>query len=167
MGVRIHIITLTVAVGIASSCVVSADDESTTKAMEAQYARRSRIMSHGDVQAMADTLTPDFCEIDIDGTVHKGKGSILKAVEYARDLSDVTHTATYKILHLRSRAREILVTNLFTVAVTGSHPTIVKDWLRETWIRTPQGWRCKVIRHIATRITIDGRLRKNQGTIPQ
>jgi len=140
----------------------AADEAKARRELEAEHARLMRAYRSKDVHAIVAACAPGFA-------YKTESGKVLTARDAERAIRDdmakagsiITADSTIQNLTLKGTTAVVVTRTRITAMVTGRdgrrHSAGTVGSARETWVRTPSGWRVKSYEELSSIRLLDGR----------
>lgn len=153
-----------IAVWLASLLVagtVSADKRAEQQ-IRAEYNKTIRYTKQKNVDGLLRQMTPDFLYKTKSGQVlSKQMVEMLMREQYARTKSVDKRTTTIKTMGIKGNTAQVTTAEeaVFTILDAQGHPHKLRSvaTTRDTWVKTPQGWKVKMTEVLDEKTFTDGK----------
>lgn len=154
--------------GLALACVflfftgASNADKQAERAIRAEYAKTVRYMKQKNLEGLLRQMTPDFLYKTPKGEV-MNKQMVEMAMREQFRLMRSVQKRTTTIKKMEFKGNTVLVTTEEELAFTFAdaqgkpHKAYTKATTRDTWVKTPQGWKVKMTESLSETTFIDGK----------
>ncbi|MGC8784977.1 MAG: nuclear transport factor 2 family protein [Armatimonadota bacterium] len=140
---------------------VSADKRAEQQ-IRAEYNKIIRYTKQKNVDGLLRQMTPDFLYKTKSGQVlSKQMVEMLMREQYARTQSVDKRTTTIKKMEIKGNTARVTTAEESVVTMVGAQGRIQKvrnvATTRDTWVKTPQGWKIKMTEILNDETFIDGK----------
>lgn len=137
-------------------------DKRAAREIRAEYDRILRYTKQKNVEGLLRMMTPDFLYKTQRGTV-MSKQAVEMAMRdhYARVQSVKKRATTIKKMEFRGNTVRVTTAESFVAIMLDSlgkpHEYVNRATTRDTWVKTPQGWKIKMTEILSEETFIDGK----------
>jgi ketosteroid isomerase-like protein len=137
-------------------------DKRAAREIRAQYARTVQYSKQKNVEGLLRQMAPDFLYKAKNGNV-MNKQMVEQAMraQYALIQSVDKRTTTIKKMEIKGNTARVITQEELAVTMVDAqgkpHKVVSKATTRDTWVKTPQGWKVKMTEILDEQTTIDGR----------
>lgn len=141
---------------------VTLADRRAERQIRAEYDKTVRYAKQKNVDGLLRQMTPDFLYKTRDGQVlNKQTVEMIMRQEYARYKSVDKRTTAIKRMVIRGNTARVTTEERIAVTVLDSQGRLRKvdnrATTRDTWVKTPQGWKVKMTEILDEATFIDGK----------
>jgi len=136
-------------------------DKRAAREIRAQYARTVQYSKQKNVEGLLRQMAPDFLYKAKNGNV-MNKQMVEQAMraQYALIQSVDKRTTTIKKMEIKGNTARVITQEELAVTMVDAqgkpHKVVSKATTRDTWVKTPQGWKVKMTEILDEQTTIDG-----------
>lgn len=146
----------------AATSPVRADDAAARKAIEVQYAKMASAMKHKDMAMLKSTATADFTmKMPGQPTVNMQQAEAMMKQQFAMMPSIEEVSVHIDKLTVKGSTAIALASEKMRATTKGpdgkTHQFADSSTARDTWVKTPRGWRCKFDDNLTEHSTLDGK----------
>lgn len=140
----------------------SSADKRAERQIRAEYAKTVQYMKQKNLEGLLRQMTPDFLYKTPKGEV-MNKQTVEMAMREQFRLMKSVQKRTTTIKKMEFKGNTVLVTTEEELAFTFAdaqgklHKAYTKATTRDTWVKTPQGWKVKMTESLAETTYIDGK----------
>jgi len=137
-------------------------DKRAAREIRAQYARTVQYSKQKNVEGLLRQMAPDFLYKAKNGNV-MNKQMVEQAMraQYALIQSVDKRTTTIKKMEIKGNTARVITQEELAVTMVDAqgkpHKVVSKATTRDTWVKTPQGWKVKMTEILDEQTTIDGK----------
>jgi len=137
-------------------------DKRAAREIRAQYARTVQYSKQKNVEGLLRQMAPDFLYKAKNGNV-MNKQMVEQAMraQYALIQSVDKRTTTIKKMEIKGNTARVITQEELAVTLVDAqgkpHKVVSKATTRDTWVKTPQGWKVKMTEILDEQTTIDGK----------
>ncbi len=137
-------------------------DKRAAREIRAQYARTVQYSKQKNVEGLLRQMAPDFLYKAKNGNV-MNKQMVEQAMraQYALIKSVDKRTTTIKKMEIKGNTARVITQEELAVTLVDAqgkpHKVVSKATTRDTWVKTPQGWKVKMTEILDEQTTIDGK----------
>lgn len=137
-------------------------DKRAAREIRAQYARTVQYSKQKNVEGLLRQMAPDFLYRAKNGNVmNKQMVEQAMRVQYALIQSVDKRTTTIEKMEIKGNTARVITQEELAVTMVDAqgkpHKVVSKATTRDTWVKTPQGWKVKMTEILDEQTTIDGR----------
>ncbi|MGQ9738758.1 MAG: nuclear transport factor 2 family protein [Armatimonadota bacterium] len=140
----------------------SSADKRAERQIRAEYAKTVQYMKQKNLEGLLRQMTPDFLYKTPKGEVMNKQMVEMAMREQFRLMRSVQNRTT-TIKKMEFKGNTVLVTTEEELAFTFAdaqgkpHKAYTKATTRDTWVKTPQGWKVKMTESLSETTYIDGK----------
>jgi ketosteroid isomerase-like protein len=136
-------------------------DKRAAREIRAQYARTVQYSKQKNVEGLLRQMAPDFLYRAKNGNVmNKQMVEQAMRVQYALIQSVDKRTTTIEKMEIKGNTARVITQEELAVTMVDAqgkpHKVVSKATTRDTWVKTPQGWKVKMTEILDEQTTIDG-----------
>lgn len=140
----------------------SSADKRAERQIRAEYAKTVQYMKQKNLEGLLRQMTPDFLYKTAKGEI-MSKQMVEMAMREQFRLMKSVQKRTTTIKKMEFKGNTVLVTTEEELAFTfvdaqgKPHKAYTKATTRDTWVKTPQGWKVKMTESLSETTSIDGK----------
>jgi SnoaL-like domain len=156
--------TALLSVAIATIAPASADNNSKIQPLlQTNYDRINAAFVRKDIQGATALFTPDYVNINPEGE----KKTLAQFRDHYNNLFNrfniklTSNKATIKNINASASSLDVAIAQKTEGTIAGSNKIIIDQTSRDSWLKTPQGWRLKQSKILTSQTTFNGKTFKS------
>lgn len=152
---------LLAAAALGTAPLARADDAAVRKELQTQYDRLIQAMKAKDINGVMSVAAPGFTEKQ-PGMPAMNAAQAKAAMEEDFKMTKSLDSASMKVVKVSVKGNTAVATTDYKMAGTGlmngkEHKMTDRGTSRDTWVKTPQGWKVKSVVFVQSHPMMDGR----------
>jgi ketosteroid isomerase-like protein len=141
---------------------IASADKRAERQIRAEYAKTIQYTKQKNVEGLLRQMTPDFLYKTKSGEVwNKQMVEAAMRTQYARTKSVDKRTTTIKRMEIKGNTARVTTEEVVAVTMLDAQG-VPRKWqskatTRDTWVKTPQGWKVKLTEVLNEQTTVDGK----------